>query len=172
MLGQSRFSFLRRALAVAGAVALGVALVAPAEAQSRRDSDVTITIERVKALDLIDWGLAGQADFFARVTIAGETINTQRIRGQNEIQPNWQITKRLPAGRHAVKLEIYDRDPLKPDDRIDINRVANKRDLDFVVNTRTQRVEGFAQGYKFGQKIVRAGEERKKAEITFSVSGK
>ena len=55
------------------------------------------------------------------------------------------------------------------DDPIDINRVDPKRSLDFVVNTRSCRLEGFSSPYRCGQRVVRAGGERKKAEMTFFV---
>ncbi|MGL4396022.1 MAG: hypothetical protein ACRCS9_05735, partial [Hyphomicrobium sp.] len=80
------------------------------------------------------------------------------------------IAKDVGRGKYDVKLEIFDKDPLKPDDVIDINRIGFKRDLDFVVDTRNCRVEGFANRYKCEQLIERAGGERKRAEISFRVS--
>jgi hypothetical protein len=141
----------------------------PAEAQAKTKT-IAVTINRVTALDFVDWGLAGDADFYAKVTIAGETFTTQRIRGRNDIQPNWKISKSVPAGRHVIKVAIYDRDVLKPDEFVDVNRLDKKRDLDFTVDTRSCRVSGFSDAYRCGQLIKRAGKERKRAELSFTVS--
>ena len=78
------------------------------------------------------------------------------------------MSKRVEAGRHNVKLEILDKD-LTKSELIGINWVDGKRDLDFVVNTRMCRIEGFASTYKCNATISRAGNERKKAEVSFVV---
>ena len=46
---------------------------------------------------------------------------------------------------------------------------GTKRDLDFVVNTRSCRLEGFSQAYRCGEDVRRSGGERKKAEMVFMV---
>jgi hypothetical protein len=144
------------------AVGLGIGLAGAASA-----ADIVVTIDKVAALDKID--PAGQADFFARVTIAGETFKTERIRRADVIEPNWVFRKKVPAGTHTVKVEIFDKDVLSKDDLIDINRVDGKRDLDFRVNTRTCRVIDFSQGFRCRDRIRRAGTEKRKAEVTFRV---
>jgi hypothetical protein len=52
---------------------------------------------------------------------------------------------------------------------VDINRLPDKRDLDFEVDTRRCVVTGFAEEYKCGERIRRAGDERRRAEVTFTV---
>jgi hypothetical protein len=181
----SRFASVARigGAAVASILAVALMVTAPAvEAQAPKaapkapakavEHEVTVSITRVRALDQIDGGLAGQADFYARVTIAGETFTTPRLRGANDIRPDWKFTKKVPPGSHDIKIQVLDRDPLKPDDVIDINRVDNKRDLDFKINTKSCRVEGISGTPKCGATIVRAGAERKKAEMTFAVDVK
>jgi hypothetical protein len=128
-----------------------------------------VTVSEVRALDRTDTPIGGPADFYARITIAGETTRTKFTRNQDLARPNWQVTKKVAPGKHDVKLEIFDRDALKADDLIDINRIANQRDLDFAVDTRRCRISGFASGYRCGNAIKRAGTERKKAEVTFAV---
>lgn len=159
-------------LAKGAACALVVAAAAvalPTVASAQATQEITVTISKITALDRIDWGLAGDADFFAKVTIAGETFTTQRVRGKNAVTPNWKITKAVAPGTHDVKVEIFDRDPLKPDDKVDINRLPNKRDLDFTVDTKTCRIGGFANPFRCKQSITRPGDEKKKAAITFRV---
>ncbi len=149
-----------------GLASLGLlALALPAAAQ--REDRITVTINRVTAVDKAD--IFGKADFYAKVTIAGDTQTTPVARQTNNIRPNWKISTRVPRGKHAIKIQMFDKDPGKPDDQIDINRVDNKRDLDFEINTASCRVSGFADSYSCGDTIVRTGNERKKAEIHFTV---
>ena len=163
----------RIASGAAGALIVAAAAAAmPTSASAQATQEITLTISKITALDRIDWGLAGDADFYAKVTIAGETFTTQRVRGKNAISPNWRITKAVAPGQHDVKVEIFDRDPLKPDDRVDINRLPNKRDLDFTVDTRSCTILGFASPFKCGRTIVRAGRDAKAAEIEFKVEVK
>jgi C2 domain len=152
------------------ALSIGAALAASPNALAQASSrDVTVTITSVKAIDKLD--VFSRADFYARVTINGQMQATQRVRQQNEIRPDWKITARVPSGRHNIKLEILDKD-VTVDEPIDINKVANKRDLDFTIDTRSCRIGGFSSSYRCGNPITRAGTERKSAEVTFSVDSK
>lgn len=155
-----------------GAVA-GLAMVAGVVAAgSAAAAEITIQVDRVRALDAIDSGLAGQADFYARVTIAGETFTSKVARGKDNVRPtDWVFKKTVKSGVHDVNIKIYDRDPLKADTFVDINRLDNKRDLDFKVDTRSCRIAGFAQRLSCGR-INRAGQEKKKAEIWFRVNAR
>ena len=156
-----------RGILVGSALAI-VGLAAPAAA--RAESEIVLVITNVTALDAADTWLAGPDDFYARVTIDGEVFTTSIKRQRNHAEPNWKITKVVHGGRpHDVKLEIYDKDIGKADDKIDINRVDAKRDLDFVVNTRRCRVEGFSERFHCGDPIRREGYEQKKAAIEFYV---
>ena len=134
-----------------------------------RDVEVTITLHQLIALDKAD--AFSSEDFYARVTIGGQTFKSDKVRQTDAIIPNWRFSAVVPNGRTDVKIEVFDKD-LAQDDQIDINRINPKRDLDFVVNTRNCRVEGFAQAYKCGTDIRRAGGERKKAEMVFMVTVK
>jgi hypothetical protein len=86
----------------------------------------------------------------------------------DELSPDWKLTLPAKSGKNDVNLSLIDKD-VSVDDPIDINRLPNKRDLDFTVDTRSCRIEGFAETYKCGQTITRAGEEKKKASISFTV---
>ncbi len=154
---------------------LGVALLAlplafTGLASSKAQADeISINITRVQALDKFDE--LSKADFFARVTIAGEVMMTPFVRNQNDVRPNWVVKKTVPPGVHKVKVEILDKDVTK-NELIDINRLDKKRDLDFEVNTRSCQITGFQQTYRCRSAIVRAGNETKKAALTFRVDVK
>lgn len=128
--------------------------------------EIIITVQRVRALDKLD--LFSKADFFARVTIAGKAVDSPVAKQADDIRPNWVIKHSVPPGVHDVRLEIFDKD-LKSAELIDVNRVDGRRHLEFTVNTRSCRIGGFASGYRCRQAIRRAGAERKKAEVTFTV---
>lgn len=151
--------------AIATLMALGVLGAAPAVAQ-----EIVVTIESVRALDRIDLGPGGKADFFAVVTIDGKSVKSPVIRRAESIKPNWRLAIPVNPGTHDVKLELYDQDVLSKPDPIDINRLPNKRDLDFRVNTRSCTITGFAQEYDCRRVITRGGDQKKAAEISFHVN--
>lgn len=151
------------------AVTLGALVLQPSKAGAQSAKhEITLTVVRFKAIDKADELSAG--DFFARVTIDGSKQITATVSGDRaEVQPNWKISKSVSPGVHKVKLELIDKD-VSIDDPIDINRLGNKRDLDFTVDTRSCVIGGFASDYKCGATITRAGGEKKMAEISFKVT--
>jgi hypothetical protein len=163
-----RFRNAVRAAAVfsaAGATALTLA----AGAAAAKDPEITVTVTKLKALDRADD--LSDGDFFARLTVNGKHAYSAVLTGQKEFTPNWKLTLPAKSGENTVKLELIDKD-VSVDDPIDINRLDKKRDLDFTVNTKTGKIEGFAGDYKVGTTITRAGGELKKAIISFKVEVK
>jgi hypothetical protein len=142
------------------------ALGTTATTAAAKDPEVIIKITRVRALDQAD--AFSKGDFYARVTINGETLKSPVVKQEASVTPDWILSKKVKAGIVKVNLAVMDKD-VSVDDPIDINRVDNKRDLDFTINTKTCKVEGFSSTYKCGQKITRAGKEKKEAEVTFIV---
>lgn len=163
--GQRAARTIAMSLAAAG-VCAGFAVVAPGSAAAE---EIEIVISHVKALDKFDE--LSNGDSYARVSIGKDVQKSPVVTQKTEISPNWKIVQKVKPGTHNVKLEILDKD-ISVDDPIDINRIDKKRTLEFSVNTKSCRIEGFAQDYKCGEKITRAGQETKKAEITFAVNVK
>jgi hypothetical protein len=157
----SKFRATVTALALSTLALGGTATIAAA-----KDPELIIKITRVRALDQPD--AFSKGDFYAKATINGETITTPPVKQEMSITPDWILTRKVKPGIVNVKLAVFDKD-MSVDDPIDINRIDNKRDLDFTVNTKTCKVEGFSSTYKCGAKITRAGKEKKAAEITFIV---
>ncbi|WP_139247792.1 hypothetical protein [Hyphomicrobium sp. CS1GBMeth3] len=131
--------------------------------------EITITVTKFQALDKADE--LSNGDFFARMRVAGKAAFSPVLSGQQEFTPNWKLTLPIAPGKQTVNLALIDKD-VSVDDPIDINRLPGKRDLDFTVDTKTGRIEGFAESYKVGQTITRAGAENKKASISFKVDVK
>lgn len=159
----------RHAFAIGAAIAAIGSSMALATGASA--ADITITVTKFHALDKADE--LSRGDFFARMTIDGQSVVTPTISDQAEVKPkDWTLTKSVTSGgKVKVKLELIDKD-LSVDDPIDINRMKNKRDLDFVVDVDSCHVEGFSEGYSCGKTITRAGSENKKASISFKVDVK
>jgi hypothetical protein len=151
---------------VTGLALSTLALGGTATIAAAKDPELIIKITRVRALDQPD--AFSKGDFYAKATINGETITTPPVKQEMSITPDWIITRKVKPGIVNVKLAVFDKD-MSVDDPIDINRIDNKRDLDFTVNTKNCKVEGFSSTYKCGAKITRAGKEKKAAEITFIV---
>lgn len=156
-------------LLASSATVAAVLAVAALGAGSAAAEEIIVTVEHVRALDKIDLGPGGKADFFAVVTIDGKSVKSPVVKRAEDIRPNWVLSLPVGRGTYDVKLELYDQDVLSKPDPIDINRVAAKRDLDFRVNTRNCSISGFSQGYSCRRTITRAGDEKKQAEISFKV---
>jgi hypothetical protein len=151
------------------AAAAGMALFAlasPLTAKVALADEIDITITNVKALDAFDE--LSKGDTFAQVTIGKDVKATPVVTQEAEIKPNWHIVHKVKPGKYDVKVEIFDKD-VSVNDLIDINRRANRRPLEFTIDTRSCRITGFSESYKCGDSIKRAGDEKKKAEVTFTV---
>jgi hypothetical protein len=134
---------------------------------------ISVSIDQVRPLDKFDE--LSRGDLFARVTIAGETTTTpvkkQTTSRGKIINTDWVIKRDVAPGKHPVKIELIDKD-LSEDDIIDINRLDNRRILEFTVDTQRCRVDGFATTYKCKSRITRAGREEKAAEVFFRIDVK
>lgn len=166
-----RSSFAARAAALAAALAIvPVGFALPVSAETKPNREIVITVTKVKPLDKADE--LSEGDFFARATINGVASAIEKpVSTKGTFKPNWKLSQKVADGVIKVKLELIDKD-VTADDPIDINKVASKRDLDFTVDTKSCKIEGFSQTFKCGSVITRAGAENKKAEISFTVSVK
>ncbi len=160
---------LRRLLKTAIMIAAGAACATTALANPP-SSQIVLNVREVKALDKFDELSLG--DIFIKVTIAGKTQYTPIIKQKaavgEVIKPNWLMTEIVEPGIYPVKFELIDKD-LTEDDVIDINRLPNRRILEFTIDTRRCQIDGFATRYNCKSPINRAGKEAKAAEIIFTV---
>ena len=115
------------------------ALASPLTAKVAMADEIDIVITHVKALDAFDD--LSKGDTFARVTIGKDVQTTPVIEQEADIKPDWKVVHKVKPGKHDVKVEIFDKD-VSVDDPIDINKVANRRPLEFTVDTRSCRIDG------------------------------
>jgi hypothetical protein len=163
-------NFVRNAALAAAIAALPAGFaIAATEASAQAMHEITITIAHVKALDQFD--LFSKGDFFAKMTVDGQTQQTAVIKQQAEIRPNWVLTQKVPAGKHDVKLELFDKD-LTKSDSVDVNPLDSNRVLEAVIDTKRCRISGYGRSYRCGGTITIAGKERKAAAMTFKVAVK
>ena len=130
MTGYPQRSRPRMAFTVWLAVSLSILLPASmALAQGGGPSVIVrVTIEQVVTLNQCPDSCGGPwtpADFFARVTIDGETTRFDEISNDNSIEPDWRCSSaRIPVSRGSVPVtvKIWDEDPSpNDDDPYDIN---------------------------------------------------
>ncbi len=150
-------------------LATGVLLSAATMSSVALADEITVSITSVKGLDKV-------MKLFRAAIISPESRSTvklslRRSRRTRERSSRKGIKKSVSSGEHKVKLELIDKD-LTEDDPVDVNRLANKRDLEFTVDTKSCEIEGFSSSPRCGSTIVRAGKENKKAEISFKITVK
>ena len=162
-----------RTIALAAAVTAGPLLAGVLTAQETGAATpmhvITITIEKVRAIDQID--LFSKGDFYARGTIDKDVQTTPVAKQQAEIAPNWKIAHKVPAGKHTLKLEIFDKD-VAADDPIDVNPLDKNRVLEATIDTRKCRISGYGKTSRCGATITVAGKEKKAAAVSFKVDVK
>jgi len=153
-------------------MAMGAAFATPAMANPP-SSQIVVSVSHIKALDKFDELSLG--DIFIKATIAGKTQYTPTIKQKAAVgvvlNPNWLMTESVEPGIYPVRIELIDKDVTK-DDVIDINRLPNRRMLEFTVDTRRCHIDGFVTRYNCGSAISRSGKEPKAAEISFTVDVK
>src|SRR5215831_13001644 len=104
--------------------------------QSAAARPLTITITRVQCIDPCDEkGLEAlgesKPDFYAKITINGNTLVTSRVDDQDYIEPFWTHSVDIPAGQATanVSIQIWDYDSTSGDDLADISPVSGDNNL-------------------------------------------
>ena len=128
-------------------VVVGVGPAAAAEL------DVRVTIERVR--EIRGFGLGDSPDFYAELTIDGETFDNKNTpeqdeqEGDDDITPNWEFARTVDdtAGTIPVTLSIFEEDGFLrgDDDHADITPGGN-RDLNFDLTWRSARSPARSSG--------------------------
>lgn len=167
-------------------------LAAPNAAADPLDVKVSLTIERVRALDNFGqvtlcpptgcflFGIAEAADFYAVVTLDGEKFDNEAANGANgpfkdmdDISPNWEFSKTvdISRGEIPVKIEMWDDDSddilRLPDDQADLDPGLG-RPLDLIVILAPCGVILDVTG-ACGVSHISRGTEEDSAEVSFRI---
>jgi hypothetical protein len=118
----------------------------------------------------------GTADFFANITINGQTFVETMLNDQVNPAPAWHTIKFVPSSQTsvAIRYQLVDEDGgvAGDDDVCDINPVGSKRELDFTLNTVSQSLSGGVSGVhnSDASAVVSAGGQSDRARIRFFVT--
>ncbi|MCM1984493.1 hypothetical protein [Lyngbya confervoides] len=117
----------------------------------------------------------GAADFFARITIQGQTFVEAMQLDRRQINPDWIALKMIDSTQTQVPIryELWDEDGglRSDDDPIDINPQAGYG-LDLVLNPKTRSLSGDIQGVhdSIPSAVTTRGNERDRASLKFFVT--
>jgi hypothetical protein len=152
---------------VAGAL---VALLGLATAANARE--VTVRINRVAQIDNLDKFDVDpdRADFYAQIWINGQLHRTKNF-SFDDGKPYWTFSRNVSTRYVKIRIKLLDDDGglEEADDFVDINRRKGKKDLHFVLDTRTGRITGDVRGRR-RQTIYSYGEgDTDQGKIWFTV---
>lgn len=92
----------------------------------------------------------GKADFYAKVTVDGQSFTEAMQLDRASVSPAWRIFKFIPAAASStgVHYELWDEDGgmRGDDDHCDINPTAGKKDLDFTFSVANHMLTGDISG--------------------------
>ncbi len=132
---------------------------------------VNVDIDRVTALNGgIDWG--SQADFYSKITIAGNTHTTNHVNNDNDISPDWSHSRTVDGNSRyvSVGIQMWDSDGglNGADDRIDIDGGAG-RDINVTYDLLTNQITGDVSGTG-GSTLGSSGNSGDRARTYFKVT--
>lgn len=139
---------------------------------------MSVTVNRVEAIDTnFEGGFfeSGQADFFTRVTIDGQTSESRVFQDQDKAEMNFNFARNVSINKRFIagKIEVFDEGNSNPnDDRTDLSKDSGRKDIDFTFDTLTGKFSG--PGLDFQQNgnqvTVRGEGDDFKAMAVFTVS--
>lgn len=120
---------------------------------------------------------AGEADFYAKITVDGQSFIESAQIDQKAIQPDWTTIKFIDRNRASIPIryELWDEDGgiRGGDDRIDINPNTGYF-LNFFLDTRSTALSGEVQGvHNTAETAVRTtGNEKDRAKLQYFVTAR
>ena len=154
------------------ATILGVAIAAVGLTTAAEAKLITVQINRVAQIDNLDKFDVDpdRADFYAQIWIDGQLHRTKNF-SFDDGKPYWSFQVNTSKRYVPIRIKLLDDDGglEKKDDFVDINTRKGKKDLNFVLDTRTGRISGDVRGWR-GQNIYSYGEgDSDQGKIWFTV---
>ncbi|MBA2748338.1 MAG: hypothetical protein H0U45_06275 [Tatlockia sp.] len=107
----------------------------------------------------------GKADFYAKITVAGQTFTEAMQLDRSDVSPAWSTIKFIPTALTSVSIhyELWDEDggTRGDDDHCDINQIAGKQDLDLTFLVGNQLLAGDIAGVRDSESNAVQSEGRK-----------
>jgi hypothetical protein len=153
--------------AIAGAMIACLGLATAASAK-----DVTVRINRVAQIDNLDKFDVDpdRADFYAQIWINGQLHRTKNF-SFDDGKPYWTFSQNVRTRYVKIRIKLLDDDGglEEADDFVDINPRKGKKDLHFILDTKTGRITGDVHGRR-NMSIYSYGEgDTDQGKIWFSV---
>jgi hypothetical protein len=136
-----------------------------------QQANIKLTITRVQAIDSVDtWG---SADFYPKVSIAGQQFSKNYLEDKDDISPNWEflVAVNTTPDDIPIKLEIWDSDGglRGDDDHCDINGSGGKSDLNLNLRLSTKAISGDLAGSTGAVLSSAGGGDSDRAKIWFKI---
>lgn len=133
-------------------------------------ANVSVVINRIKAIDDLEGFGRGDPDFQARMTVDRQIYNSPEKSGET-IRPNWTKTVSTLNNPVQILIELYERDGVtSADERCDINPKKGVKPLSLFIDTTTGRITGDVTGQRGVPITVRGAGDSDRCEITFTVN--
>lgn len=157
----------KRIMTILGLAIAGIGIAAQADARL-----ITVQINRVAQIDNLDKFDVDpdRADFYAQIWIDGKLHRTKNF-SFDDGKPYWSFEHDSSKRYVPIRIKLLDDDGglEEADDFVDINRRKGKKDLNFILDTRTGRISGDVRGRR-GQNIYSyGGGDSDKGKIWFTV---
>lgn len=148
---------------------------------------VTVTLDRIRALNSSEEGACGSVDWYAKLFINGVPFNNEDsesqddLEGQEDISPGWEFSTEVDVAtldqssgvaKLPVTIEVWDEDGgfCAGDDHYDASPVVG-RGINFQLGVSPCRMFfDAADGVPCGSGIVSSGTAEDRAEVTYSVT--
>ncbi|WP_416669267.1 calcium-binding protein [Egbenema bharatensis] len=143
-----------------------------------KGAELAVNFHEIRAIDNFetDFLESGQADFYTKVTIDGQTQQSQVFRDRNVVEPNLTIKRSVDLNKDniPITIQLFDKgDLFNRDDHADINELRGQRDIVLNYNVLTGRFGGAGVNVtQDGNQVTVRGQDTsdgKRAEVTFSV---
>lgn len=158
---------------VSKTILAGAFAVAGLTSLASAQKTVTVNINRIAQIDNLDKFDVDpdRADFYALVWIDGHAFPKTKNFSFDDGKPNWSFKMWTKKRFVPIRIKLNDDDGglEEADDFVDINMRKGKKDLNFVLDTRTGRVTGDVRGSRGRQIYSYGGGDNDKGKIWFTV---
>lgn len=136
---------------------------------------VTVTVHRVKQLDDLDkstlFVTKDRADFYAQIWIDGQMWQSNNF-SSDDGNPMWTFTAPVFSSNPTIVIKMMDDDGgfEDKDDWVDINPLANRKDLTLTLDRNSGRITGDLSGQRGTMLHSMGGHDRSQGAIWFTIT--
>ena len=136
---------------------------------------ITVSIVRVAQIDNLDkgdWMKTDRADFYSIVQIGSQRPKRSVNHSDDDGHPGWDFYGSSNQRYVPIRIKIDDDDGAleRKDDYVDVNPRRGKKDLNLVLDTKTGRISGDAQGWRGKMMYSQGAGDSDRAKVWFKIS--